>query len=205
VRAARWPEAAAVVREMIADGSLGPGDLAPSALFLAARTGACEDTCRKGLRLLVEAGVLDAAVSRSGRPRVPGGDGPGQGERILAAALARMRRDAGLTQAELARKAGVKLTSVGRAEAGRLPRSPQVWARLDTALGAGGLLARARELLELASAGRAGDEGPEPRPGPQDAPLLQEPHHGGDGVHAHPGLVGDPLLGGEPAAGRVLA
>jgi DNA-binding XRE family transcriptional regulator len=145
---ARWPAAAAVVREMIADGSLRPGDIAPSALSLSARTGACEDTCRKALRRLTEAGVLDAAVSRSGRPRVPGGDGPGPVERLLAAALARMRRDAGLTQAELARKAGVTLTSVGRAESGVLPRSPEIWARLDTALGAGGLLARARDLRQ---------------------------------------------------------
>jgi DNA-binding XRE family transcriptional regulator len=152
VSISRWPEAARLVEQMIRDGSLKPGELAPSALFPAGRTGACEDTGRKALRRLTEAGVLDAAVSRSARPRVPGGNGgPGEVERALAAALARMRRDAGLTQAELARKAGVTLTAVRRAEAGLLPRSPEVWARLDTALGAGGTLASAYALWQQAS------------------------------------------------------
>jgi Helix-turn-helix domain len=138
-------EAADAVRKMIASGELAPGGFAPRAPALSAATGTCLAYCQRALRLLVEDGTLVLPASRSGRPRVPGGGGPGPAERAMAAALGAARRAAGLTQEELAAAAGLSVTAVSHAETGQVRLSPAAWARLDDAAGAGGALVRAHE------------------------------------------------------------
>lgn len=133
------------VRKMIANGTLGPGDFTPAASALAAVTGACVAYCERALRLLVTDGTLVRPASRAGRPRVPGGDGPGPAERAMLEALGEARRAAGLTQEELAALAGLSADTVSRAEKGRGPLSAATWAKLDKALDAGGDLTRVHE------------------------------------------------------------
>jgi DNA-binding transcriptional regulator YhcF (GntR family) len=142
-RRPRWPQAAAAVTAMIADGTLKPGDRAPTALSLAAALGLSAVTCRKAVLELARKGILDPPVSRSGRPRVPGGAGPGLRSRGMSAALATARRDAGLTQEQLAQRAGLTLYTVRHAESGRRC-STAAWALLDRAAGARGKLVRMR-------------------------------------------------------------
>jgi len=143
VRPPVWPAAARAVRTMIRDGTLKPGDLLPSARALSARTGISAYACRKAVLIMARKGELVPPASRSGRPRVPGGNGPGQAELELSAALAGVRRSRGLTQEDLAGRSGLSLTTVVHAETGRLGSTgAHAWARLDRALGAGGRLAR---------------------------------------------------------------
>ncbi len=77
---------------------------------------------------LVERRQHKSTKSRSGR-RPPD---PAFGERLAAA-----RRQAGLTQGELAARAGVTLNSVWRYEMGRRPEDYDVLARLGEAVGVG--------------------------------------------------------------------
>jgi transcriptional regulator with XRE-family HTH domain len=154
-------EVAAVVRTQIADGTLKPGDIAPSGAALSRATGHAKVTCRKALQLLVEEGILTPRCSASGRPRVAGGGQNSQDAShsagALSAALARWRRAAGLTQPELATLIGMSVTAVGHAETRRLWQSRDFWERADKALGAGG------ELLHLHAAHLAvGPVDPEP-------------------------------------------
>jgi transcriptional regulator with XRE-family HTH domain len=160
----KYVRVAAAVRGQIADGTLRPGQPAPSGAALGRVTGYSTLTCRRALRVLIADGVLIPGPSRNARPRVAGGP-QALAERDLAAAgralsagLAARRRANGLTQPELAVLAGISVTTVGHAETGRLWQSRQFWERADAVLGAGG------ELLRLHDAYReAGAEEREPR------------------------------------------
>jgi len=66
-------QAAYTVRAMIAEGTLRPGDIAPSAPQLREATGVCEAYCRRALAGLVEDGTLEPGKPPRGRPRVPRG------------------------------------------------------------------------------------------------------------------------------------
>jgi hypothetical protein len=128
---------------MIAAGDLAPGDLTPTAVALSEMTGASARTCRKAVLRMARSGELDPPPSRSGRPRVPGGDGPGPRERELSAALVAARTALSLTQDQLAGIAGLSWTAVHLAETGRFRnQGPGVWARLDRATYSDGLLVR---------------------------------------------------------------
>ena len=72
----KYLQAAALVRDLIADGTLKPGSLAPSGAELARRTGYSVLTCRRALRVLAKTGELDPGLSPSSRPRVPDPDAP---------------------------------------------------------------------------------------------------------------------------------
>ena len=162
----KYARVAAAVRNQIADGALRPGQPAPSGAALSRLTGYSTLTCRKALRLLTSEGVLTPGPSRNARPRVAG---PPQApaERDLAAAardlttgLAARRRANGLTQPELARRAGVSVTTVGHAETGRLWQSREFWERADAVLGAGGALLRLHDAYLEAGTGSHAAAGP---------------------------------------------
>jgi DNA-binding transcriptional regulator YhcF (GntR family) len=155
----KWARAAAAVRGQIADGTLRPGQPAPSGAALSRLTGFSTLTCRRALRALVADGVLVPGPSRNARPRVAGGAAP-RAERDLAAAaralsagLAARRRAAGLTQPELSRLACVSVTTVGHAETGRLWQSRRFWDRVDAVLGAHGELLRLHDVYREEAAG----------------------------------------------------
>ena len=161
----KYARVAAAVRLQIAEGTLRPGEPAPSGAALSRVTGYSTLTCRRALRVLVEDGVLTPGPSRSARPRVAG---PPQlpaerdlaaATRALAAGLAARRRAHGLTQPELAGRTGVSVTTVGHAETGRLWQSREFWERADAVLGANGALLRLhdayREAGTSASTGAA--------------------------------------------------
>jgi hypothetical protein len=158
----KWARVAAAVRGQIADGTLRPGQPAPSGAALSRVTGYSTLTCRRALRALVGDGVLIPGPSRNARPRVAGGVRP-RAERDLAAAaralsagLAARRRAVGLTQPELARHAGVSVTTVGHAETGRLWQSRRFWDLVDAVIGAQGDLLRLHDAYrEAAAAGSA--------------------------------------------------
>jgi len=154
----KWARVAAAVSAQVADGTLRPGQPAPSGAALSRVTGYSTLTCRRALRALVADGVLVAGPSRNARPRVAGGMRP-RAERDLAAAaralsagLAARRRAAGLTQPELARHAVVSVTTVGHAETGRLWQSRRFWDRVDAVLGARGDLLRLHDAYREAAA-----------------------------------------------------
>src|SRR5262252_7504967 len=104
----KWARVAAAVRAQIADGTLRPGQPAPSGAALSRATGYATLTCRRALRALVAEGVLVTGPSRNARPRVAGGAQPrverdlATAARALSAGLAARRRAAGLTQPGLA-------------------------------------------------------------------------------------------------------
>jgi hypothetical protein len=154
----KWARVAAAVRGQIADGTLRPGQPAPSGAALSRVTGYSTLTCRRALRVLVADGVLVPGPSRSARPRVAGGAAP-RAERDLAAAaralsagLAARRRATGLTQPELASLACVSVTTVGHAETGRLWQSRRFWDRVDAVLGTHGELLRLHDAYREAAA-----------------------------------------------------
>jgi DNA-binding transcriptional regulator YhcF (GntR family) len=156
----KYVQAAAVVRARIADGTLKPGDAAPSASALARVTGFNEMTCRQALRLLVRDGVLVAGASRLARPRVPSCASPEEQDaedaaRELSAGLIALRRAAGLTQRQLAALTGMSVTTVGHAETGRLWQSRQFWTAADAALAAGGRLLALHDACRAARPGKA--------------------------------------------------
>ena len=159
----KYARVAAAIRSQVADGTLRPGQPAPSGAALSRVTGYSTLTCRRALRLLIAEGVLTPGPSRNARPRVAG---PPQlpAERDLAAAardlasgLAARRRAKGLTQPELAARAGVSVTTVGHAETGRLWQSREFWERADTVLGAGGDLLRLHDTYREAGASGASE------------------------------------------------
>jgi DNA-binding XRE family transcriptional regulator len=161
VRAALWPDAAKVIRGMIEDGTLKPGDIVPSPKALAAAAGRSPYVYRRALAQLARDGELEPPVSRTGRCRVPGGEGgPSRAERDLSVALAEARRATGLTQAQFAKRAGLSTTTVHHAETGRLRnQTPQVWARLDVTAGAQGRLIRMHAEWQASGAGQVRDRG----------------------------------------------
>jgi hypothetical protein len=157
----KYARVAAALRGQIADGTLRPGQPAPSGAALSRFTGYSTLTCRRALRVLIADGVLIPGPSRSARPRVAG---PAQlpaerdlasAARALAAGLATRRRAGGLTQPELAGRVGVSVTTVGHAETGRLWQSRQFWERADAILGAGGDLLRLHDAYREVSASGA--------------------------------------------------
>ena len=158
----KWARVAAAVRGQIADGTLRPGQPAPSGAALSRVTGYSTLTCRRALRALVGDGVLIPGPSRNARPRVAGGVRPraerdlASAARALSAGLAARRRAVGLTQPELARHAAVSVTTVGHAETGRLWQSRRFWDRVDAVLGAHGDLLRLHDAYrEAAAAGNS--------------------------------------------------
>jgi GntR family transcriptional regulator len=54
----RYMRVAAWLQSQISDGTLRPGDPAPSISDIAARHGYCRDTCAKGLQLLEQDGTV---------------------------------------------------------------------------------------------------------------------------------------------------
>jgi hypothetical protein len=160
----KYARVAEDVRAQIADGTLRPGQPAPSGAALSRVTGYSTLTCRKALRVLIADGALIPGPSRNARPRVAG---PPQfpadrdlaaAARALAAGLAGRRRANGLTQPELAGRVGVSVTTVGHAETGRLWQSRQFWERADAILLAGGALLRLHDVYRAAAASGAADD-----------------------------------------------
>jgi DNA-binding transcriptional regulator YhcF (GntR family)/transcriptional regulator with XRE-family HTH domain len=143
-RLPKYARVAAAVRGQIAEGTLRPGEPAPSGAALSRLTGYSTLTCRKALRVLVEDGVLTPGPSRNARPRVARPSQPpaerdlAAAARALSAGLAARRRGKGLTQPEFAGRVGVSVTTVGHAETGRLWQSREFWEQADAVLGAGG-------------------------------------------------------------------
>jgi DNA-binding transcriptional regulator YhcF (GntR family) len=159
--------AAALIRSMIADGTLKPGDPVPSGAALARETGSCALTCRAALRALLTDGTLTRGVSAGARLRVAQAS-PGDGadadalRRALSAALAERRRAAGLTQPALAALLGVSVTTVGHAETGRAWQARGFWLRADAVLGGTGDLLRRYDQRRAAEVRPAALEAPAP-------------------------------------------
>jgi hypothetical protein len=159
--------AAGIVRDMIADGTLKPGGPAPSGAALARKTGYSVLTCRAALRSLLADGTLTCGASPTARLRVaPPGGGTFDAEALrvaLSKALAGRRRDAGMTQPDLAGKLGVSVTTVGHAETGRAWQARGFWLRADQELGGDGGLLRMYDRYKAAeAAGHAATEEPAP-------------------------------------------
>jgi DNA-binding FadR family transcriptional regulator len=131
----KYVQVAASIRAQIADGVLMPGEPAPSGAALSRVTGYSVLTCRRALRILINDGVLVPGTSPGARPRVPAGTPGAQtlasAARALSAALAVRRRDAGLTQPQLAEIIGMSLTTIGHAETGRVWQSRRFWELAD--------------------------------------------------------------------------
>ena len=140
----KYAQVAADIRARIADGTLLPGQPAPSGAALAHATGYSDLTCRKALRTLIRDGVLVPGPSRNARPRVPartpGEQTAADAARTLSESLAAWRRAAGLTQVQLAEMVGLSVTTLGHAETGRLWQARRFWERADKQLCAGGKL-----------------------------------------------------------------
>ena len=141
----KWPDVAALVRKKIADGTLKPGDPAPSGAALARETGICAPTCGRALRALLAEGTLAQGVTPEARLRVawPGGSSQFIADRlrtVLSASLSARRLAAGMTQPDLAEKTGVSVTTVGHAETGRVWQSREFWQIAGRVLGDDNLL-----------------------------------------------------------------
>jgi DNA-binding GntR family transcriptional regulator len=161
VGARKFEQAAESVRSQITDGTLRPGQPAPSGAALSRATGFSVLTCRKALRALIKDGVLVPGPSRNARPRVAGplterciADASGS----LSAALAARRRAAGLTQPGLAALVDCSVTTVGHAETGRLWQSRQFWGRVDAVLSADGDLLRLHDAYRVGATARSSRE-----------------------------------------------
>lgn len=166
--------AAARVREMIAAGTLKPGAPVPSAAALAKATGYSQLTCRAALRRLAAEGALVPGVSSGARMRVrnpAGGTAAGVLLAALSRGLAERRHRAGLTQEQLAEKAGVTVTTVGHAETGRLWHSRNFWVRADALLDGYGDLLRMFDDWRAVNAGEAPGPVPEPPAPPVVLPV----------------------------------
>jgi len=156
----KYVRVAASIRGQIADGTLLPGQSAPSGAELSRVTGFSTLTCRKALRVLIADGVLAPGPSRNARPRVVGPLAVGadrdlaDATRALSAGLAARRRAARLTQAGLAALVRVSVTTVGHAETGRTWQSRRFWELADAALDAEGDLVRLHDAYRAAGASR---------------------------------------------------
>lgn len=165
----KYAQVAVGIRAKIADGTLAPGQPAPSGAALARATGYSVLTCRRALRTLIDDGVLVPGTSPSARPRVAGPatrqeQDRASAARALSAALRRHRRAAGLTQPLLAVLADVSVTTVGHAETGRLWQSRDFWERADKALSADGKLLALHDAYRAATVpADAADPAPAPR------------------------------------------
>ena len=158
----KYLRVAAAIRRQIADGTLRPGQPAPSGAELSRAFGFSTLTCRKALRALIAEGLLVPGPSNNARPRVADPRAPdlerdlAAAARALSAGLAARRHATGLTQAELAALAGVSVTTVGHAETGRTWQSRRFWERADSALRAAGDLLRLHDAYRAASSPRQG-------------------------------------------------
>jgi DNA-binding transcriptional regulator YhcF (GntR family) len=158
----KYLRVAAAIRRQIADGTLRPGQPAPSGAELSRAFGFSTLTCRKALRALIAEGLLVPGPSRNARPRVADPTAPdlerdlADAARALSAGLASRRHAAGLTQAELAELARVSVTTVGHAETGRTWQSRRFWERADAALHAAGELLRLHDAYRAASSPQQG-------------------------------------------------
>ena len=174
----KYVRAAELVRARIADGTLRPGESAPSGAALARMTGYSSLTCRRALRELVRDGTLALGPSANARPRVPGPGASGarqaleEAVRALSAGLASRRRALGLTQPELAYLVGYSATTVGHAETGRLWQGRDFWENADKVLAADGELVYLHDVWRASAvpgaddavAGRAEITGTRPLP-----------------------------------------
>jgi DNA-binding transcriptional regulator YhcF (GntR family) len=158
----KYLRVAAAIRRQIANGTLRPGQPAPSGAELSRAFGFSTLTCRKALRALIADGLLVPGPSRNARPRVADPAAPdlerdlADAARALSAGLAARRHAAGLTQAELAELARVSVTTVGHAETGRTWQSRRFWERADAALHAAGDLLRLHDAYRAASSPQQG-------------------------------------------------
>ena len=159
----KYARVAATVKGQIADGTLRPGQPAPSGAALSRVTGFSSLTCRRALRILIADGVLLPGPSRNARPRVAGPPQRGSdgdfvaAARALSAGLAVRRRANGLTQPALALRMDISVTTIGHAETGRLWQSRDFWVNADGALGASGDLLRLYEAFCRAGVGSGED------------------------------------------------
>jgi DNA-binding transcriptional MocR family regulator len=183
----RQEQAAAIVRAQVADGTLRPGQAAPSGEQLARLTGFSPLTCRKALRDLVADGTLVRGVSPHARPRVAAAvpQRAGDAARALSRGLAALRRAAGLSQPGLAALTGYSVTTVGHAETGRLWQARAFWEKADLALAADGELTRRHDAHRAALAGPARNPAPPPPPHePMPGTLASVTLHWADGTHS---------------------
>jgi hypothetical protein len=202
-RLPKYARVAAAIRRQIADGTLRPGQPAPSGAELSRATGFATLTCRKALRALIADGILVPGPSPNARPRVA--DTSARGEerdladatRALSAGLAAARRAAGLTQVELAALAGVSVTTVGHAETGRTWQSRRFWERADTALCAAGALLRLHDAYR--AAGSAHQEQRSNADSAERTVALPRPAAVPPAVGGPPGVAGPPAVAGQPA------
>jgi hypothetical protein len=195
----KYAQAAAIVRAQIADGTLKPGQPAPSGDALARLTGFSTLTCRKALRGLVAEGTLSPGPSPNARPRVavPAGPRPGDAARRLSRTLAALRHVNGLTQPALSALTGYAVTTIGHAETGRLWQSREFWEKADLALAAGGELTRLYDAYRAGPAGLADTGQPAAPPAEAEAGPAALTHltlHWSDGTvtTAYPPAVGLP-------------
>jgi DNA-binding transcriptional MocR family regulator len=195
----KYAHAAAIVRAQITNGTLKPGQPAPSGGALARLTGYSTLTCRKALRTLIRDGILTPGPSPAARPRVavPDGPRPRDAARRLSRARAAARRASGLTQPALAALTGYSVTTIGHAETSRLWQSRQFWEKADLALAAGGELTRLydayhAETASPASPRQIGTQPPEAEAVP--AALSRLTLHWSDGTvtTAYPPAAGLP-------------
>jgi DNA-binding transcriptional MocR family regulator len=166
--ARKYLQAAAIVRAQVADGTLRPGQAAPSGASLASLTGFDPLTCRKALRVLEREGVLMPGPTPSARLRVKAlpGAGPEDAARSLSRALAAARRASGLTQPALAALTGYSVTTIGHAETGWLWQPRQFWEKTDLTLAAAGELTRLYDAYRAETASTGGATPPPSRPLP---------------------------------------
>lgn len=182
----RQEQAAALVRAQVADGTLRPGQAAPSGDQLAGLTGFSPLTCRKALRDLVADGTLVRGVSPHARPRVAAAapQHADDAARALSRGLASLRRRAGLSQPALAALTGYSVTTVGHAETGRLWQARAFWEKADLALAADGELTRRHDAYRAALSGPARNPAPPPPTrDPVPGTLASVTLHWADGTH----------------------
>jgi transcriptional regulator with XRE-family HTH domain len=177
----KYVRAAGLIRARIADGTLRPGEPAPSGAALARVTGYAAPTCRHALRTLIEDGTLAPGPSANARPRVPvpasssARQALSEAARALSSGLASRRRAAGLTQPALAALLGLSVTAVGHAETGRLWQSRDFWESADKVLAADGELLSLHDAWQAASAPVAAGDTDGQVPGTGELRNLSDP------------------------------
>jgi hypothetical protein len=181
----KYAQVAESIRAQIADGTLAPGQPAPSGAALARVTGYSALTCRRALRTLIKERMLVPGTSPNARPRVAGpatcrDQTLADVARMLSVSLARHRRAVGLTQPQLAALAGVSVTTIGHAETGRLWQSRDFWERADKALSAGDELLARHDAYGAATAVQHFAAGPDdtttaPDPAPAETATVAAP------------------------------
>jgi Helix-turn-helix domain/Bacterial regulatory proteins, gntR family len=183
-RVPRFAQAAGLVVSLIQDGTLRPGQPAPSGAELSRVTGFSTMTCRRSLRLLIKDGVLTPGPSARARPRVaspagpPGSPDAAEAIRELSSGLATRRRTAGLTQPQFASLVGFAVTTIGHAETGRLWQSRRFWEQSDAVLGADGALLALHDAYRAATCPQDFEGSlptPAAPPSPAPSPLALPP------------------------------